>query len=186
MDIPSASRVGKAGEVLVAATCIVGSRGELNASTVMVDDEGVDLVFHRRGGTATMAVQVKSRTMDATALQKQRFQADVRPATFHSRVDRFLLFVALDVNDATLGMAWLVPSHVFQQQAFQIGNGKWRFTAAMRPGTVDRWNPYRLSRRELPRRIIETLIRLESSHSHGIVLGSSRMVNRPGLLGLSV
>ena len=165
MDIPSASRVGKAAEVLIAASCIVASRGELNASTVMVDDEGVDLVFHRRSGTATMAVQVKTRSMDTTICQQGRFQADVRPATFRPRNDRFLLFVAVDVEDATFGPAWLVPSHVFQRpgMAFRIpSNGYWRFTASMRPGTVDRWNPYRLSRRDLPGRIIGILAWLEA------------------------
>jgi len=43
------ARKGKAVEHLVAASCILASGGELNASTALVDDEGVDIVFHRRG-----------------------------------------------------------------------------------------------------------------------------------------
>jgi hypothetical protein len=43
---PSASRMGKAVEYLV-------------------DDEGVDLVFNRRGSSATLAVQVKARMSDS-------------------------------------------------------------------------------------------------------------------------
>jgi hypothetical protein len=58
---PSAARMGKASEYLVAASCILATRGELNVSTSLVDDEGVDLVFHRRGSVATLAVQVKAR-----------------------------------------------------------------------------------------------------------------------------
>jgi hypothetical protein len=54
---PDASRIGTAVEYLVAATCILASRGELNVSTALVDDEGVDLVFHRRGASATLAVR---------------------------------------------------------------------------------------------------------------------------------
>ena len=57
----SAGRMGKAVEYLVAAACILSTRGELNVSTSMVDDEGVDLVFHRRDSSATLAVQVKAR-----------------------------------------------------------------------------------------------------------------------------
>lgn len=46
---PDAARIGKAVEYLVAASCILASGATLNVSTSMVDDEGVDLVFHRRG-----------------------------------------------------------------------------------------------------------------------------------------
>jgi len=35
-------------EYLIAASCILASGAALNVSTSMVDDEGVDLVFHRR------------------------------------------------------------------------------------------------------------------------------------------
>lgn len=41
-----AGRMGKAAELLVAATCILQSRAKLNVSTSIIDDEGVDLVFH--------------------------------------------------------------------------------------------------------------------------------------------
>ncbi|WP_285690533.1 hypothetical protein [Actinoplanes sp. NBRC 103695] len=51
-----ASRMGKAAEHLIAAFCIMATRGALNVSTTLVDDEGIDLVFHRRGSTATLAV----------------------------------------------------------------------------------------------------------------------------------
>ena len=57
--------MGKAVEYLVAAACILSTRGELNVSTSMVDDEGVDLVFHRRDNAATLAVQVKARMSDS-------------------------------------------------------------------------------------------------------------------------
>jgi hypothetical protein len=53
---PDAGRMGKAVEHLVAASCIIVTRGRLNVSTALVDDEGVDLVFHRRDSSATLAV----------------------------------------------------------------------------------------------------------------------------------
>src|SRR4051794_32955551 len=45
IDNRDSGRLGKAVEHLVAATCILTSGLELNASTSFVDDEGVDLVF---------------------------------------------------------------------------------------------------------------------------------------------
>jgi hypothetical protein len=65
-----AGRMGKAAEHLVAAFCILATRGALNVSTSLVDDEGVDLVFHRRGSTATLAVQVKARMSDSKRLEQ--------------------------------------------------------------------------------------------------------------------
>jgi uncharacterized protein GlcG (DUF336 family) len=55
------SRMGKAVEHLVAATCILQSRARLNVSIALVDHEGVDLVFHRRGTSTTLDVQAKAR-----------------------------------------------------------------------------------------------------------------------------
>jgi hypothetical protein len=158
----NASRIGKAVELLIAASCILASYGELNASCAMVDDEGVDLMFHRRSGTATVAVQVKARTMDTTVLQKERFQADVRPSTFRPLDNRFLLFVAVDMHEATFGPVWLIPSRIFQEQAFQIGNGKFRFTASMKADSVDRWRRYRLSKSELHLAILKIMAQREA------------------------
>src|SRR4051812_26347869 len=77
------ARMGKAVEHLVAASSILSTRGALNVSTSLVDDEGVDLVFHARGSTNTLAVQVKSRMSDSKNLrEKGRFVALVRRATF--------------------------------------------------------------------------------------------------------
>lgn len=38
---PAAGRMGKAAELLVAASCILATRGELNVSTALVDDDGL-------------------------------------------------------------------------------------------------------------------------------------------------
>lgn len=37
---PSAGRMGTAAEYLVAAVCMLATRGEVNVSTSLVDDEG--------------------------------------------------------------------------------------------------------------------------------------------------
>ena len=75
---PAAGRMGKAAEYLIAAACVLSTRGELNVSTSMVDDEGVDLIFHRRDGVATLAVQVKARMSDNKDVQAGSVVAFVR------------------------------------------------------------------------------------------------------------
>lgn len=82
-DNRDAARKGKTVEHLVAATCVLSSGLKLNVSTSLVDDEGVDLVFHRREQSTTLAVQVKSRTIAAkTIANGSRFQANVGANTF--------------------------------------------------------------------------------------------------------
>jgi hypothetical protein len=58
-----------------------------------VDDEGVDLVFHRRGGTSTLAVQVKARMTDSKQLADGTFRANVRTVSLSPRPDLYVLFV---------------------------------------------------------------------------------------------
>ncbi|WP_228567153.1 hypothetical protein [Nocardia sp. SYP-A9097] len=84
--------MGKAAEYLVTAICILATRGQLNISTSIVDDEGVDLVFHLGDYTATLAVQVKARMSDGSVAARGRLQAQIRQATFRPRDDLDLLF----------------------------------------------------------------------------------------------
>ncbi len=80
------SRKGKAVELLVAATCILESEGELNVWVSYVDDEGVDLIFQRKDLPKFLAVQVKSRFGTAATIEKGNFLADVRRQTFVPRL----------------------------------------------------------------------------------------------------
>jgi hypothetical protein len=161
---PNASRMGKASEYLVAAVCILVSQGQLNVSTSLVDDEGVDLVFHRRGGVATLAVQVKARMLSGAAAQGGRFQTLVRSQTFAPREDLAMLFVAVDDEQGQLETAWLVPSVVFdKQKGAPTARGKYRFAASLKPDSRDQWAPFRLTPHELPAAILHQLNELESS-----------------------
>ena len=99
---PDSGRMGKAAELLVAATCILQSRAKLNVSTSIIDDEGVDLVFHLREHTATLAVQVKARMSDGLVVQRGRFQAVVRDSSFYPRSDLDMLFVYVDVTRGSI------------------------------------------------------------------------------------
>lgn len=154
---PDASRVGAAVEYLVAATCILGSRGELNVSTALVDDEGVDLVFHRRGSSATLAVQVKARTTDSLVIRRGRYLALVRGQTFRPRPSYYLLFVVADVARATYGVVWLVPSIDYAKLARQANDGTLRMSASLADSSKDRWRQYRMDRPELPARLLSLL-----------------------------
>ena len=108
-DPAAASRLGKATEYLVAALTILATGGELNVSTSLVDDEGVDLVFHARGKTTTLAVQVKSRTTYSRLLREgRRLQASVRSQTFTPRPGLAILFVAVD-DHARIGFTDMYP-----------------------------------------------------------------------------
>ncbi len=157
-----AARMGKAAEYLVAAFCILATRGALNVSTSLVDDEGVDLVFHRRGSTATLAVQVKARMSDSKRVQDEGFIAFVRSQTFVPRDDLDMLFVAIDVTQGIVMKAWLVPSKIYASTLGEPNNrGRYRFGASMKDGSNDRWKPYRLEAHELPPAVLRRLRQLE-------------------------
>lgn len=152
-----ASRIGKAVEHLVAATCILQSGTKLNASTSLVDDEGVDVVFHRRGGTATLGVQVKARTTDTANVRKDVGLWNVRAATFRPRDDLYMLFVIVDQGRATIEHVYLVPSADFDQLANSTGKGMRRITASLKPTANDKWRPFRL---EEPSDLAAALLRI--------------------------
>jgi hypothetical protein len=161
---PDSARMGKAAELLVAASAILVTRGELNVSTSLVDDDGVDLVFHRRGHTATLAVQVKARMSDGVLATTGRVQANVRDATFRARPDLDMLFVVIDPAEGRIVTAWLVPSPRFAELV-PTPNGKGRrvFSASSKPDAADRWHWYRVAAAELPVRVLTRLAALDAT-----------------------
>ncbi|MET8975811.1 hypothetical protein ABZX85_09330 [Streptomyces sp. NPDC004539] len=164
----AAARMGTAAEYLVAASAILATGGELNVSTSLVDDEGVDLVFHRRGSSATLAVQVKARMSTGTQVGQGKVMAFVRSQTFQPRPGLDMLFVAVDVERGAVMTAWLIPSAVFQEMVTEPNSqGRFRFSASMKPGSKDRWTPFRLEPDELPKRILTRLAELERPSGPG-------------------
>jgi hypothetical protein len=157
----NAARIGKAVEHLVAASAILASGAELNVSTSLVDDEGVDLVFHRRGGVATLAVQVKARTTASKRVASGGFQATVRSQTFKSRPDLYMLFVIADVTTGTYDQAWLVPSADFELRAPLDSKSRMKFVASAKVNTKDKWAPYKVTRVDLPSRVLDVLAQLD-------------------------
>ncbi|EYT62993.1 hypothetical protein H483_0109185 [Dietzia sp. UCD-THP] len=154
---PDAGRMGKAAELLVAATCILQSRARINVSTSIIDDEGVDLVFHLREHAATLAVQVKARMSDGLVVKRQRFQANVRNSSFYPRRDLDMLFVYVDVTRGSIAQSWLVPSPDFEANTTVSAKGRRVFSASMSEGSHDKWSEYRLTEGELAPRVVQRL-----------------------------
>ena len=154
---PDSGRMGKAAELLVAATCILQSRARINVSTSIIDDEGVDLVFHLREHTATLAVQVKARMSDGLVEKRRRFQAYVRDSSFNPRGDLDLLFVYVDVTRGSIKHSWLVPSPEFEASTTVNARGRRVFSASMSPESGDKWSKYRLVEGELAHRGVQRL-----------------------------
>lgn len=161
--IDRSGRLGKATEMLIAASCILMSEGELSVSTNIVDDEGVDLVFHRHSRPATLAVQVKSRSLTKTPLTKGSFLADLRAQTFQPRDDLYVLYVAVDEQAGDYGPVWLVPSTLLAATVKPNKHEIYRFAASLKSGTRDQWRGFRLSKSELPLRLLQVIEGLERS-----------------------
>ena len=155
---PAAGRIGKAAELLVAAFCMLSTEGELNVSTSIVDDEGVDLVFNRRASSAMLAVQVKARMSSAQTIKDKTFRALVRANTFRPREDLAMLFVVIDVQRGAIDTAWLVPSLDYVGKLRQPNSqGNYRFVASMKDETRDQWSAFRYTPTDLPKGILKYL-----------------------------
>lgn len=159
---PIALRIGAAVEHLVAASCILASDADLNVSTSLIDDEGVDLVFHRRGRPTTLAVQVKSRTTGSSNVRRGQFVADVRCSTFAPRKDLYMLFVVVDKPTATLSQTFFIPSTHFDDAAPTRSHMR-RFQASLKAQANDKWRAYRMPFEELPIAILSALEALEAA-----------------------
>jgi hypothetical protein len=174
------SRMGKAAEYLVASTCIIASRAEINVSTALVDDEGVDLIFHRRDVPSTLAVQVKARFSDAKTIRDGTYRANVRRETCSSRVDFYILFVLIDVANSAVARCWLVPSRDFIERATCDSLGRYRFTASVKADSRDQWSPYRLTAADLPGKILRTLNKVDSYPRTGQPEAANALTETPG------
>lgn len=152
------ARVGKAVEAVLGASIVLVSEGELNVSTSLVDDEGVDLVFNRQGESNTLAVQVKSRTTDSKRVQQGGMWAQVKASTFNPRPDLAMLFAVVDPPSATIRPLWFVPSIDFEQLAYHNPTDGTRWIRTRIEEEVqDHWTPYRVQFPELPERIFQAM-----------------------------
>ena len=161
-DEQRGKRRGIAAESLVASMCVLGSDGELNVATSLVDDEGVDLVFYRSAGGPTLSVQVKSHFFDAPGeIERRGAKALLNPGTYRPRDDLYLLFLVVDQYAARIQTAWLVPSEEFSES--KTGKNL-RFQASPDPDSGSPWARYLvdpLTPGEIADRIMSALEGLE-------------------------
>lgn len=155
------SAAGMAVAQLIAAGCVLASDGALNVSTSLVGNTGgVDLVFHRRGRQATLAVQLKAASSDTYVVQRGRFVTPLRTPAYPHRGEFHWLFAVVDRPTVTVNPVWLVPGVVLDAEA--ADEGRRRFAASLQ-GQQDKWHPYRMRFRELPPAILHALDQLEAS-----------------------
>lgn len=149
---------GQIAATLIGIACAQYSHGELNFATPFVDDQGVDLIFFKRGSSGKVILaQVKSRTTESQLLQKGIYRAQVRKANFVARDGYFFIFTTLDKGGMTLKETlWLVPSKEFQEK-LKGQKSRERFVFQSGFNSNDMWVEYRLSLKDLPNRIIACL-----------------------------
>ncbi len=96
-ELGSSSLKGKIATTLIGMACAQGSNGQINFASPFVDDEGVDLIFFRRGGSGkAILAQVKSRTMQSKLLSQGTYRAQIRRASFKPREGYYFIFIAFD------------------------------------------------------------------------------------------
>lgn len=150
----SSTLKGQIAAYLVGIACAQGSKGRINFAFPFVDDEGVDLIFFKKGGSGkAILAQVKSRTTQSKKLSQGVFRADVKRASFKPREGYCLIFVAFDQSTGRLfDTLWLVPSIDFRKKL--VGQkGKKVLVFQSRFNSKDMWEEYRISLKELPRQI---------------------------------
>ena len=149
---------GKIAATLVGVACVRESNGQINVASPFVDDEGVDLIFYRRGGTGkAILAQVKSRTKQSKTLSRGKFRVQVRRASFKPREGYYLIFVALEqLGKGLHDTLWFIPSVDFQRKL--VGQkGEKVLVFESRFDSRDMWEEYRTTLEELPQRMGQIL-----------------------------
>lgn len=149
---------GKIAATLIGIACAQGSNGQINFASPFVDDEGVDLMFFRRGGSGKVILaQVKSRMTQSKLLRRGTYRTQVRRASFKPREGYYLIFVAFDqLGERLFDTLWFVPSVDFEEKL--VGQkGEKVLVFQSRFDSKDMWEEYRTSLGELPRRISQLL-----------------------------
>ncbi len=149
---------GKIAVTLIGMACAQGSNGQINFASPFVDDEGVDLIFFRRGGSGkAILAQVKSRTMQSKLLSQGTYRTHVRRASFKPREGYYFIFVAFDQSEKGLfDILWFIPSIDLEKKL--VGQkGEKVLVFQSRFNSKDMWEEYRMSLDELPQRIVQIL-----------------------------
>jgi hypothetical protein len=138
-----------------------GIAAESFVASILVDDEGVDLVFYRSAGGPTLSVQVKSHFYDSPGMiEKKGMNTVLNRGTFKARDDLYLLFLVVDQYEARIQTAWLVPSVDFSKSKTGVNL---RFQASPDPSSSP-WGKYQIvppGSKELAACVTNALAQLE-------------------------
>jgi len=154
----SSSLKGEIAATLIGMSCAQRSNGEINFASPFVDDEGVDLIFFKRGGGGNaILAQVKSRTQKTKLLSKGTFRVHVRRASFKPREGYYFIFAAFDESENGLfDTIWFIPSFDFAKNLSRQNN-KNVLVFQSRFNSKDMWEKYRINLDELPQKIAQIL-----------------------------
>ncbi len=149
---------GKIAANLLGMACAQKSAADINFATPFADDEGIDLIFFRRGSTGeVLLVQVKSSSTDAKSLQKGVFRASVWRQSFRARRGYYLIFVAVDHGELRIQPTlWLIPSEEFEANTRNQKSPKYLFFQSTFESN-DVWKRYRTDISDLPNKIRRAL-----------------------------
>lgn len=144
--------------MLVGMACAQDTEAKINFATPFVDDEGIDLIFFKRGSSGKVVLaQIKSRTKESKLLSQGIFRVQVRRASFKPRTGYYFIFVALDESKTGLfDTLWFIPSIDFNSSLVGQKNKK-VLVFQSKFNSNDMWKKYRLKLTELPNRIAQAL-----------------------------
>ena len=149
---------GKLAAMLVGVACAQGSGGEINFASPFLEDEGVDLIFFRKGGYGkAILAQVKSRILQSKLLKDGTFRFQVKRASVKPREGYYFIFITFDESRKGLfNTLWFIPSLDFERKL--AGQGKETVLVFQsRFNSKDMWEEYRMGLDELPKRIAQIL-----------------------------
>jgi hypothetical protein len=156
----SSSLQGKISSTLIGIACAQGSEGKVNFATPFVDDEGVDLIFFRKGSSAeALLAQVKSNRWESKKAQSGQFIAQVRRQSFNARKGYYLIFACLDhALNKLHNPIWFVSSKDFERETRVQNKKRKNLTFSSRfDSKKGRWKKYRMNLEELPKRVEQEL-----------------------------
>lgn len=142
----------------MASVCILATRGRLNVSTSLVDDEGVDLVFHLPNSVATLAVEMKARMTEGAMVGR----GPSKPKSGHRPSRPVRTSTCCSSSSTTRGRhrhRLARPQRRLRGPA-RTADGGLRFSAAISPASTDKWSPYRLIAAALPLEVVNRLKQL--------------------------
>jgi hypothetical protein len=158
---------GNIGQTEAAKCLMISTDGELECDNPVSDDERRDAEIHRRHHFLAIALQIKT----AWRLWSHRKSEILEiPFTVHvgalvSNAHFYYLFGYFDKKAMTfLDPIFLVPSAIVHKHAMpRLIGDRWHFTfqASLNPDARDHFSPYRVSKAEVGKVLLEIIRELE-------------------------